>query len=96
MEVAPYNITVNAYAPGIIGTAMWEEIDEGLARVQQERTGKVAQKGDMMKRQVEQLTAMGRVGTAEDVSKVVSFLAGPDSEFVTGQTSIVDGGIVMN
>jgi NAD(P)-dependent dehydrogenase (short-subunit alcohol dehydrogenase family) len=41
------------------------------------------------------LTALGRVSVPEDVSKVVSFVAGPDSDFMTGQTVVVDGGIVF-
>jgi meso-butanediol dehydrogenase / (S,S)-butanediol dehydrogenase / diacetyl reductase len=31
MEWAQHGITVNAYCPGIVGTAMWDEIDEKLA-----------------------------------------------------------------
>lgn len=32
MEMAEHNITVNAYAPGIVGTAMWDLIDEELGK----------------------------------------------------------------
>lgn len=42
------------------------------------------------------LLCTGRVSVPEDVSKTVSFLAGPDSDYMTGQTLIIDGGIVMN
>jgi meso-butanediol dehydrogenase / (S,S)-butanediol dehydrogenase / diacetyl reductase len=39
---------------------------------------------------------MKRVSVPDDVGKVVGgFLAGPDSEFVTGQTIVVDGGIIF-
>ncbi|WP_411377615.1 SDR family oxidoreductase [Limosilactobacillus reuteri] len=37
--------------------------------------------------------AMKRLSEPEDVANVVSFLAGPDSNYVTGQTIIVDGGM---
>ncbi|HCZ9467620.1 TPA: SDR family oxidoreductase, partial [Staphylococcus aureus] len=37
--------------------------------------------------------ALGRVSQPEDVSNVVSFLAGKDSDYITGQTIIVDGGM---
>ncbi len=39
--------------------------------------------------------ALKRRGTPAELAAVVSFLAGPDSEFVTGQTIGVDGGWVM-
>ena len=42
-----------------------------------------------------QLIALGRAQTPEDVAGLVSYLAGPDSDYMTGQAVIVDGGIVM-
>ena len=38
---------------------------------------------------------LARAGTPEDVAKVVGFLAGSDSDYVTGQTINIDGGMVM-
>ncbi|TVY27722.1 Diacetyl reductase [(S)-acetoin forming] [Lachnellula hyalina] len=87
MEMAEYRITVNAYAPGIVGTDMWDLIDQELGK----KTG--AQKGDTFKKMTEELTALKRPSTTEDVSKCVSYLASPDSDFMTGQTLIIDGGI---
>jgi len=90
IELAKYKIQVNAYAPGIVGTAMWDLIDEKLGEV--EGRGK----GESVKKYSRDLTAMGRVSVPEDVAKVVGgFLAGGDSEFVTGQTIVVDGGIIF-
>ncbi|CZT19829.1 related to L-2.3-butanediol dehydrogenase [Ramularia collo-cygni] len=88
MEMAEYNITVNAYAPGIVGTAMWDLIDEKLG----EKTG--AKKGDTIKKYTNELIAQKRTSVPEDVAKLVSFLCGPDSDHVTGQTQVVDGGII--
>lgn len=88
-EVAPHKITVNAYAPGIVGTAMWDLIDEELAKA----AG--ARKGEMIKKYSDDLIALGRTSVPEDVSKVVSFLSGPDSDYMTGQTIVVDGGIIL-
>ncbi|PID30999.1 beta-ketoacyl-ACP reductase [Candidatus Saccharibacteria bacterium] len=42
-----------------------------------------------------QSTPMGRLATPEDVAKVILFFASSDSDFVTGQTLIVDGGRII-
>ncbi|KAK5131023.1 hypothetical protein LTR08_001373 [Meristemomyces frigidus] len=89
MEMAEHNITANAYAPGIVGTAMWDLIDEELGK----KTG--AKKGDTIAKYTGELIALGRVSVPEDVAKLVSFQAGRDSDYITGQTSVVDGGIIM-
>ena len=39
--------------------------------------------------------ALGRAGTPEDVSGVVAFLCSPAAAYITGQTIVVDGGILM-
>jgi len=89
MEMAEHKITVNAYAPGIVGTAMWDLIDEKLG----EKTG--AKKGDTIKKYTNELIALGRTSVPEDVSSTVSFLASKDSDYMTGQTIVIDGGIIF-
>lgn len=86
-EYASAGITVNAYCPGIVGTDMWVEIDERFAAL----TG--APKGETYKKYVEGI-ALGRAQTPDDVASLVSFLAGPDSDYITGQAILTDGGIV--
>lgn len=88
-ELAPRGITVNAYAPGIVGTGMWDLIDEKLSAI----NGKP--RGQNLKENVEGI-ALGRIQTPDDVAKVVSFFAGPDSDYVTGQVLLVDGGMLYN
>ncbi|PQE24104.1 hypothetical protein CJF31_00002307 [Rutstroemia sp. NJR-2017a BVV2] len=90
MEMAEHKITVNGYAPGIVGTAMWDLIDEELGKT------RGVQKGETIKKYSEDLIALGRTSVPEDVAKCVSYLASPDSDYMTGQTLIIDGGIVMN
>lgn len=89
MELATHKITVNAYAPGIVGTAMWDLIDEKLG----ETTG--AKKGETIKKYTEDLIALRRTSVPEDVSSTVSFLASKDSDYMTGQTIVIDGGIIF-
>ena len=86
-EYASDGITVNAYAPGIVGTDMWVEIDRRFAEI----TG--AKVGATYKQYVEGI-ALGRASTPEDVAAFVAYLAGPDSDYMTGQTPMIDGGIV--
>lgn len=89
IEMAEHKITVNAYAPGIVGTAMWDLIDEKLG----EKTG--AKKGDTIKKYTNELIALGRTSVPEDVSSTVSFLCSKDSDYMTGQTIVIDGGIIF-
>lgn len=77
---------MNAYGPGIVGTAMWDLIDEKLA----DKHGQ--QRGEALAENAESIH-LGRVSVPDDVARMVSYLAGPDSDYVTGQTMLVDGGI---
>jgi NAD(P)-dependent dehydrogenase (short-subunit alcohol dehydrogenase family) len=78
-ELGPAGIRVNAVAPGAFPTAA-EEIHENPVAYNQ---------------YVLDQQALKRRGTPAELAAVVSFLAGPDSAFVTGQTIGVDGGWVM-
>lgn len=40
--------------------------------------------------------ALGRLSDPEDVAKVISFLSGSDSDYITGRSILVDGGMVFN
>jgi meso-butanediol dehydrogenase/(S,S)-butanediol dehydrogenase/diacetyl reductase len=86
-EYASSGITVNAYCPGIVGTDMWVEIDERFSEI----TG--APKGETYKKYVDGI-ALGRAQTPEDVAALVAFLSSDDSDYITGQSILTDGGIV--
>jgi meso-butanediol dehydrogenase/(S,S)-butanediol dehydrogenase/diacetyl reductase len=84
-ELAEHGITANVYSPGVVHTPMWESIDEDMTRARNtplgsELAGMVA------------AIPLGRLETPADVAGVVSFLASPDSSYVTGQSIVVDGG----
>ncbi|KAI0443492.1 hypothetical protein F4803DRAFT_514958 [Xylaria telfairii] len=89
MSLAKHGITVNAYAPGIVGTNMWEIISDGVHKP----LG--LKRDDVTSTMAHNMTALDRISVPEDVAKLVSFLASRDSDFVTGQTQLVDGGIVF-
>lgn len=86
-ELASSGITVNAYCPGVVGTDMWVEIDQRMA----EFTG--AEIGATYKKYVDGI-ALGRAQTPEDVAGFVSYLAGADADYMTGQAPLIDGGLV--
>lgn len=50
---------------------------------------------DKQKENITNAIPLKRIGKGEDVAKVVAFLASPDSDYITGQTIAVDGGMVM-
>lgn len=76
VELAPYNIRVNAASPGIIETPMIEQMKQNkevmqgiLARIPMKRSGK-----------------------PEEVSNLVLFLASEASSYITGSNIVIDGG----
>lgn len=79
-ELGPRGITVNVVAPGPVA-----ETTIGKAVLDQEQA----------RRQAEQ-TALGRLASPDDVARAVAFYASDDSEFITGTTAPVDGGLAMD
>jgi NAD(P)-dependent dehydrogenase (short-subunit alcohol dehydrogenase family) len=82
-----YGIRVNSVHPGLIdtdmGSAVFQDfVDIGLAADIEEA-----------KEYVVNMTALGRLGTAEDVAGMVLFLASDASSYVTGAEFVVDGGL---
>jgi meso-butanediol dehydrogenase/(S,S)-butanediol dehydrogenase/diacetyl reductase len=87
-EWARYGITINAYCPGIVGTAMWELIDEKIAEIEGWRKGEALET-------YSQLITLGRVQTPEDVASFVSYRVSEDSDYMTGQSVMIDGGVIF-
>jgi acetoin reductase-like protein len=89
LALAPHKINVNAVAPGVVDTPFWVEVDKKFAALQGLPIG------EPRRRAIEGIP-LGRIEQPEDVANVVSFLAGPDSDYITGQTINVDGGNVLS
>lgn len=87
-ELGVHGITVNSYCPGIVDTSMWEQIDEAFAQ----QTG-AAKRATF--NEIAGTVAMGRAQTPEDVAGLVSYLASPDGRYMTGQSVIIDGGLLF-
>ena len=85
-ELGRDHITVNAYCPGIVGTDMWNYIDEKMVEING------GQKGQYLKAAIDGIT-MDRVEHPSDVANYVSYLASPKSDYMTGQAVQIDGGV---
>ena len=81
IELGPFNINVNAVAPGFIETRMTKAVAE--------RTGIDYED---LKRAAAERTPLRRIGRPEDIAGVISFLCSDDASFVTGQTIYATGG----
>ena len=79
LEWAPYGIQVNAIAPGIFPDA----VTSGEERVRQTTT------------RAAQLVPLGRPGRLREVGLLALYLASPASDYMTGQTIFLDGGMSL-
>ena len=80
IELAPFGITVNAVAPGAIETPINKALLQNPAKL-----------GALMAN-----IPLKRLGQPADVADVVAFLAGGKSDYMTGTTVFVDGGLLWN
>lgn len=80
VELARFNIRVNAVAPGLTRTPLYESWISSLENPLQEAGRAVS------------LIPLGRIAETQDVAAVVSFLASPGASYLTGVSIPVDGG----
>jgi NAD(P)-dependent dehydrogenase (short-subunit alcohol dehydrogenase family) len=78
LERATDDIRVNAVCPGYVETQMLD--DAGVTT------------DEAMRTEIEQLHAMNRLGTADEIADAVLWLASEGASFTTGETLVVDGG----
>lgn len=88
-ELGVFGITVNAWAPGAVRTPMLEPYIH-------ERAKAAGESYEWAAKQWGSDIVIGRLSEPEDVANAVAFLASHDSDYITGQSLIVDGGMAFN
>ena len=89
LELATDNIRVNAIAPGVIHTPMWEVVDAQFAAYEKKPKGQ-------KKREVGEAVPLGSMGDPCDVADPCVFLASDAARYITAQTLNVDCGNWMS
>jgi meso-butanediol dehydrogenase/(S,S)-butanediol dehydrogenase/diacetyl reductase len=87
--LAEHGITVNAFAPGVVDTPMWIGLNEDIRAIHD-------QGGDAdPMREFATGTLVGRPAAPEEIAPFLVYLASPESDYMTGQMYMVDGGQVL-
>jgi D-sorbitol dehydrogenase (acceptor) len=89
LALIKHRINVNAIAPGVVDTPMWDQVDALFAKYEGLPVGE-------KKRQVGLAVPYGRMGVPEDLAGAAVFLASADADYVVAQTLNVDGGNWMS
>jgi meso-butanediol dehydrogenase/(S,S)-butanediol dehydrogenase/diacetyl reductase len=88
-DLAKHNITVTGFAPGVVATEMWEEVDRDLMEI-----GASSRPGEAMEEFAADILK-GRVAQPADITGTTTFLASRDSDYMTGQIVMIDGGMTL-
>jgi meso-butanediol dehydrogenase/(S,S)-butanediol dehydrogenase/diacetyl reductase len=84
-----HGITVNAFAPGVVDTPMWVGLNEDIRAIHDQPV-----EADPM-RDFATGTLIGRPAAPEELAPFLVYLASPESDYMTGQMYMVDGGQVL-
>jgi meso-butanediol dehydrogenase / (S,S)-butanediol dehydrogenase / diacetyl reductase len=88
VELAKHRITVNAYCPGhITSTPMWDFLAGRFGELNHVPPADI-------KRNVVHEAALDRSGTPQEVAGLVAYLATDEASFITGESVLIDGGLV--
>ncbi len=93
LELARFNITVNAICPGLLWTPMWGQVGDRYARDNPAYKGMSARQ--VFDTMIEERIPMKKEQTPEDVSDAVAFFVSEGAKNITGQALNVDGGFFM-
>jgi len=88
-DLAKHDITVTGFAPGVVATEMWEQVDKDLMEI-----GAAERPGQAMEEFAAEILK-GRVATHHDITGTTTFLASQDSDYMTGQIIMIDGGMIL-
>jgi D-sorbitol dehydrogenase (acceptor) len=89
LNLIEHGINVNAIAPGVVDGEHWDGVDAFFAKYEKKAPGQ-------KKKEVGAAVPYGRMGTAEDLTGMAIFLAGPESDYIVAQCYNVDGGQWMS
>lgn len=85
VEAAPRKIRVNSVHPSPVDNRMMRSLEEGFSKGH----------GADVKKTLEATIPLGRYAEPIEIAQLVLFLASDDSQFITGTTQIVDGGLCV-
>jgi meso-butanediol dehydrogenase/(S,S)-butanediol dehydrogenase/diacetyl reductase len=88
-EMGKHKITVNGIAPGVVVTPLWDGLEQDMID-----RGVIKQKGEF----IESFSAnilVGRPAKPVDLAGLAAFLASSESDYLTGQIMMCDGGMVL-
>jgi D-sorbitol dehydrogenase (acceptor) len=88
LALAPHGIAVNAVAPGLTQTDMWDRIDAQFTQSGRLAAGEIKRIGVAA-------TPIGRAAVPEDIADSICFLLSDDARYILGHTLDVNGGRVM-
>ena len=91
-ELGPHGITVYAICPGLLAT---ERIDDMASALAPADVDPADQREQMIANAIDSIP-LGRLVDTDEIAKVAAFLASDQSDFMTGGSITVDGGIHMD